>query len=230
LRHHLATVGLGPILVAQGLWARWRTPRLPEAAGPRRGASGQGAVLRLLILGDSAAAGVGASDQGQALSGQLATALAPRYRVEWQLAARTGATTMSTLGQLALMGAVQFDVAVTSLGVNDVVSAVGLATWRREQRQLRAVLRESFGVRQLIVSGLPPMSVFPALPQPLRWYLGRRARQFDSVLAEDLVGEDDVAFLPLDFACDVQLMATDGYHPGPAGYRAWAQRVAALVP
>jgi lysophospholipase L1-like esterase len=187
-------------------------------------------VLRLLVLGDSAAAGVGASDQGQALSGQLAAALAPRYRVEWQLAAKTGATTMSTLGQLALLGAVQFDVAVTSLGVNDVVSAVGLATWRREQRQLRAVLRESFGVRQLIVSGLPPMSVFPALPQPLRWYLGRRARQFDSVLAEDLVEEDDVAFLPLDFACDVQLMATDGYHPGPAGYRAWAQRVAALVP
>ena len=39
------------------VWTRRRTPKLPEAAGPRSGTSGQGPPLQVLILGDSAAAG-----------------------------------------------------------------------------------------------------------------------------------------------------------------------------
>jgi hypothetical protein len=35
-----------------------------------------------------------------------------------------------------------------------------------------------------VLSGLPPMHRFPALPQPLRWYVGSRARDFNRVLAE----------------------------------------------
>lgn len=227
--HRLATIGLGPLLLAQGRWARLRTPRLPEAAGARRGVSGHGPPLRLLVVGDSAAAGVGAAHQDQALLGYLVGALSDRYLVEWELFAKTGATTASTLDALSGLEAGPFDVALTSLGVNDVVVARRLRTWRREQRRLRVLLREAFGVSRLVVSGLPPVSGFPALPQPLRWYLGRRARQFDRVLARDVGDEADAAFLGLDFATDPRLMAADGYHPGPEIYRAWAHRAAALI-
>ena len=51
---------LAPLLVAQALRTRRVTPRLPEAAGERSGTQGEGPRLRLLVLGDSAAAGVGA--------------------------------------------------------------------------------------------------------------------------------------------------------------------------
>jgi hypothetical protein len=44
----------------------------------------------LLVVGDSAAAGVGAATQDEALSGQLAVALAPTFRLHWKLLAFTG--------------------------------------------------------------------------------------------------------------------------------------------
>ena len=47
---------LTPVLVMQALVTRSRMPRLPEAAGPREGETGSGPLLRLLIVGDSAAA------------------------------------------------------------------------------------------------------------------------------------------------------------------------------
>jgi hypothetical protein len=88
------------------------------------------------------------------------------------------------LDRLRREAAERFDVVVTSLGVNDVTGSRSLATWRRQQEQLVELLAARFGARLILLSGLPPMHRFPALPQPLRWYLGSRARDFDRVLAE----------------------------------------------
>ncbi len=79
MKHLAATIALGPLLLLQGRHVRRVTPVLPEPPGPRQGRSGAGPALRLLILGDSAAAGVGASTQGEALSGQLVQTLARRF-------------------------------------------------------------------------------------------------------------------------------------------------------
>ncbi len=46
--------------------------RLPEAHGERSGCCGNGNELNLLIIGDSAAAGVGVDEQSEALASQLA--------------------------------------------------------------------------------------------------------------------------------------------------------------
>ncbi|MET3217482.1 UNVERIFIED_ORG: hypothetical protein ABIC48_005266 [Burkholderia territorii] len=51
-----AIAALGPLLFAQGRYVRRVTPRLPEAAGPRDGVAGGGPPLRVLAVGDSAAA------------------------------------------------------------------------------------------------------------------------------------------------------------------------------
>jgi len=83
----LSRIVLGPLLLAQGLYVRRFTPRLPEPQGPRAGSCGQGPSLRLLVVGDSAAAGVGVSHQDDALAGQLATCLARDFSLSWQLLA-----------------------------------------------------------------------------------------------------------------------------------------------
>ena len=79
MRHALATVLLGPLLLLQGRHVRRVTPTLPEPPGDRRGITGTGPELRLLILGDSAPADVGASHQSEALLGQLVSALAHEF-------------------------------------------------------------------------------------------------------------------------------------------------------
>ncbi len=227
--HQFATWTMGPLLVVQGLWVRKRTPILPEAKGPRHGERGTDSQLKLLVVGDSAAAGVGVSHLDQALLGQLVSLLATRYRVTWRLIAKTGATTASTLETLKATDATSFDLAITSLGVNDVVSSLSISRWISQQRRLRAQLRNLFSVSRIIVSGLPPVATFPALPQPLRWYLGRRARQFSEALASDVEAESDVRFLRFDAKGEPSQMASDGFHPGHLIYQSWAQQAASLV-
>ncbi len=54
-------VALGPLLVAQATRLRRTALELPEPRGARAGTIGRGTpVLRLLVAGDSSAAGVGA--------------------------------------------------------------------------------------------------------------------------------------------------------------------------
>ena len=226
--YHLATLALGPLLYVQGKSVRRRVPRLPEPLGSREGTTGFGPDLRLLIVGDSSAAGVGAKHQDEALLGQLVEHLSTSFTVHWALVARTGATTSSTFRHLRELDARRFDIAITSLGVNDVTSGVTRKAWQSQQIALRKLLRERFGVTEIIVSGLPPVHGFPALPQPLRWWLGARARSFDDDLKRDIKIEGGASFLSLRFTDDVSLMASDGFHPGPGAYREWA-RLASLA-
>src|SRR5690554_3944577 len=83
---------LAPWILWQGREVRKNTLRLPEADGPRTGQMGSGRPLNLLILGDSAAAGVGCERQHEALSGQLTAGLAQRFQVSWQLWAKSSLT------------------------------------------------------------------------------------------------------------------------------------------
>ncbi len=225
----LTTAALSPLLLAQGLVARSKTPLLPEPPGERVGSRGAGRSIRVLITGDSAAAGVGAPHQEQALLGQLVTRLAPSCRVAWRLVAKTGATTSSTCASLAALNQEHFDVAVTSLGVNDVTGGATVSRWRSEQARLRALLRDRFKTRLIVVSGLPPGPLFPALPQPLRWHLGKRARQLNRSLQADVQQEADCAFVSLDVDGDPAMMASDGFHPGPPIYALWANQVSAEI-
>jgi lysophospholipase L1-like esterase len=230
LRHGLATLALGPVLLAQGKRVRRTVPTLPEPAGEREGVIGSGPDLRLLVLGDSAAAGVGADTQEQALAGQLAVALAPTFRLHWKLLAFTGATTRDIVRRLAQESATGFDVVVTSLGVNDVTRRLPLDRWRRQQLALIDLLRERCGAAHIVLSGLPPMHRFPALPQPLRWYVGSRARDFNRVLAEVAASRPGCEFLALGHEMmDISAMASDGFHPGPPIYALWAREAAKRI-
>jgi len=225
----LRTLLLGPAILIQGLAVRARVPKLPEPPGERQGQQGSGPPLSLLIIGDSAAAGVGAAHQDEALLGQLISKLSPEYQVSWDLQAQTGDTTAGALARLDAMAPRHFDVAVTSLGVNDVTRMVSLRNWLRQQTLLRSVLKTKFTVDRLIISGLPPMHAFPALPQPLRWHIGGRATQFNRALRANVEADGDTTFLDVRFTSDTTLMSHDGFHPGPKAYAQWSEVIADAI-
>jgi len=215
---------LSPVLLLQALAVRRRAQILPEAEGPRAGVTGSGPVLRLLVLGDSAAAGVGVGTQEQALVGRLVADLARDFTLHWRLEAQTGLTSAQALARLQALDLGRIDVAVTSLGVNDVTRQVPPRRFRRHQRAIAALLVEH-GAQQVWRSGLPPMERFPLLPRPLRDVLGAQARALDAVLAGDSHGP--LHRMPFDVTqLDAALMAPDGFHPGPAIYADWARRLA----
>jgi lysophospholipase L1-like esterase len=226
---HAVHLALGPLILAQALVVRRRIPKLPEASGPREGTAGQGPELRLLIAGDSAAAGVGASTQDEALAGRVVERLATEFRVAWRIEAATGATTRDTLARLAALDGVTFDVLVTSLGVNDLTKGMRTAAWLRAQRELRALARERLGVSLQVIAGLPPLDGFPSLPEPLRGFIGSRATSWSAALRQELSVEPDARYLDLTSMLDVGLMATDGFHPGPGIYADWGARAAGMI-
>lgn len=218
-----------PLIAWQGLMVRRRMLRLPEASGPRAGTRGGGVPLRLLVLGDSAAAGVGVARQDDALAGRLAEALAQGNRVDWHVLARTGWTAADALAALDALDQRRFDVVVTSLGVNDATAGHSAGRYARAMRALAARLRAQHGVARVICSGLPPMHRFPGLPQPLRGFLGTRARALDAALAALAAEDPGLVHLPWRGGLEAGDMAADGFHPGPRIYRAWAAAIAPLI-
>lgn len=230
----LLKLALGPLLLWQGRQVRRVAMKLPEAAGPRQGVAGEGAPkCRLLVVGDSSAAGVGVEDQQQALAAPLAAALGYRLGVAvgWQLLATTGHTAADALQALKeATDLQQADVMVTALGVNDAVAQVRPASFLKRLDALHMLARQSVGVRYTLYSGLPPVSEFPLLPQPLRAMLGRDARRLDLALSRHVDGRADQAYAPLPVPPAsgnvADWIAVDGFHPGPLAYRAWAEALA----
>ncbi|WP_299724480.1 SGNH/GDSL hydrolase family protein [uncultured Tateyamaria sp.] len=218
-----------PIILPQALWVAARAVRLPEPPGPREGQDGEGAPLRVLILGDSSAAGVGVDHQDQALSGRLVARLGHTHTVYWQLWAQSGLTTSAALRLLSEHSHQRFDLAVVALGVNDVKNGVHVTRWQSNYARLIGMLKRRFGVRRIYASGVPPMGAFPLLPQPLRGTLGDRATRFDATLVALCQREPGVVHMPFDVDLDPGMMAADGFHPGAKVYDIWAERIVAAL-
>jgi lysophospholipase L1-like esterase len=217
---------LSPLLLLwlQGQWVRKRTPRLPDAAGPAFGVVNDGGVLfRLLVVGESTVAGVGAPDHESALTGQIARALALRCgdrAIHWRAVGKSGATARDLLS-----GDVEpADAIVIALGVNDVLRFGSGQRFASDLKALIAVLRKGRAT-PVVLAGVPPMGRFPALPQPLRALLGwraasleRAARRLDAIHCDSVVEANPVMF------------ASDGFHPSPAGYARWGSEIAKVIP
>ncbi|MEU7277312.1 SGNH/GDSL hydrolase family protein [Streptomyces sp. NPDC045431] len=229
--------GYGVLLTKRVL--RTRVVRLPEAEGDSGTTHGTGPALRLLVLGDSTAAGVGAARHSEALAGHLATAVTALTGrgVDWRVAARSGATVRTVRRDLLnrLTEPTRRwspDLIVVTAGMNDALR-------RRRPRAFRAdVLRlvRDIGLRldgevPVVLVGLPDTDRLAALPRALRAPLGVYVRLLDRQLRVVARRAPHVVHLPSGGPPHVpgDWISRDRFHPSPTGYRAWARIVAAGV-
>lgn len=220
-----------PLLLPQALWVKRTALRLPEAAQPWTGlylppeSSGSEQPLRLLLVGESTVAGVGVETQSEALSGQLASQLAQVLKrpVQWQACGRNGATATDCLTELLpqLQGQ-RWDLVLLVLGVNDTTHLSSRRHWRRAMAQLVEAFAGRAG--QCLITGVPPLGHFQALPQPLRAWFGLRAGLLDADLRA-LASHSGAGYLPLNMAFEPAFLARDGYHPSALGYAHWASGI-----
>lgn len=224
-----AMLTLGPLLLAQGIYVRRTALKLPEPPGPREGAIGAGPRFSLLVAGDSAGAGVGSPTHDEALVGHVRSALSANFHLRWKLVAKTGYTTRDAIQGLRETPGEPFDAVVVSLGTNDVTSGRRVSTWTGELNQLAALLRSKFHARQIVFSGLARMQEFPAFPQPLAWYMGARAGLLNRTLQEWTAAQSDCDLIPMNIRIRPEMMAADGFHPGPEVYAQWGAAVAEKI-
>jgi lysophospholipase L1-like esterase len=214
-----------------------RVVRLPQAAGPDRGTTaGQGPVLRLCLLGESTAAGVGAASHDEGLAGSLARAVKDRTgrAVDWSVTARSGATAKAAVEHLApqlpsVAAGERPDVVAVFLGVNDLIRFTPARIWRRDIAVLLQAIRQRTGPVPVLFAGVPPVHRFPAMPRGLAPLLARRVAVLDgsvSAVATELDAHHDRT---LDLPDDKSLFAADGFHPAPGLYALWAQQLAPTV-
>ncbi|MFH7805496.1 MULTISPECIES: SGNH/GDSL hydrolase family protein [unclassified Acinetobacter] len=225
----ISTIVLIPSLIIQGNAVKKNTLRLAEPEGQRQGTVGTGKMLSILILGDSAAAGVGVATQEDALLGAVLKQLKDGYEISYQLEATTGHTSGQVIQTVKNMPNQHFDVVITSVGVNDITKLNSPKDWIKKQQQLYAEINQKFTPELIIASGVPPMNMFPALPHPLAWLFGQYAKGMNKNLAKFVRQNGNMQWIEYDLQHFKSLnleMAKDGFHPSKEIYTLWGKQVA----
>jgi lysophospholipase L1-like esterase len=222
-----------PVLIRQGKQVRRRMPRLPAAQGPTEGAfPGSEPTLRLTVLGDSAAAGVGASTHDEALGGYLGAEVARRSgrRTAWHVIARSGAKTRDVTRDLVPLLVEPTDVIIAVVGVNDLKSYRLIRDFRRDTKALIEAIQAQAGPVPIVLAGIPPFKHMPGLPRPMRTILGLRGRAMDDVLRRLASQTGNLRHISLNaLKFPENAFTEDGFHPASRGYRLWAEVVADQV-
>ena len=235
----LAGVGLTAWAVLRGEAAVARrvvgTPfdGAPDDSG--RYGAGPGDPIRLLMLGDSTAKGMGADDAHETVGAIIATATAAitGRPVELRNVAAVGAVSCDLDAQLdrALEEVPRPDLALIMVGANDITKSVARAVSVRHLSTTVSRLREADA--EVVVATCPDLGVVEPLPQPLRllvrrWSRDLAAAQTVAVIEQggrtvslgDLLGEE--------FRATPQvLFSKDRFHPSAAGY---ARAASAILP
>jgi lysophospholipase L1-like esterase len=220
---------LGPLLWLQAWQVRRTTPRMPEPPGRRAGTAGSGSLVRLLVAGDSGAAGVGAPTQDQALCGHLVQRLSRHHTVQWCVLAVNGLDSPGLLSLLQEAPCARFDVVVLSMGANDATRLCPPLQWASWQCRLAELIDLRFAPSLLVHSAVPPMHACLALPQPLRWFMGHWARQMNHSLAGLVIEQVGRTMHWHPETTTTVGMATDGIHPSSEGYAAWADGLSRCI-
>ena len=201
----------------------WDRPRADGVFG-----EGTGPPLRLLMLGDSTAAGFAVSESRQTPGALLASGLsaAADRPVRLRCTASPGATSADLDSQVerseARLPEKRYDVAVVFVGANDVIRRIRP---NDAVAALREVTAELVGLgTPVVVATCPDLGTVRPIGWPLRSVARRASRQLAAAqtIAVTEAGGRTVSLsdvLADDFRSDPHLMfGPDRFHPSARGY------------
>lgn len=231
-----AGVGGAALLAGEVLAAKARRYAKPTMGLALRTSMGpvSAPALRLVLLGDSAAIGVGVEWLSETVGGQLARLLSEggpdassgeRHVLLSSVGvAGSRSADLATQVARALLGD-RPDVAVVLIGAHDATSMRPPEEAAAQLGQAVRRLREA-GV-QVVVGTCPDLGALRSIAPPLRQVaglLGRRMAKAQAKAVQEAGGV--VVDLGLEtgavFRADAGTLCYDGFHPSADGYRVWA--------
>ena len=216
-----------PFLYRQGQRTRRKVGLLPGAGGKTTGKSGSGAEsVKMLAIGESTVAGLGARTHEFALVGQFAK----RFRdqigrtVNWKVVGRNGVTARRTIAELVpLIPDENYDYILVGLGGNDVMKLSSPRKWRRDMTELLGILRKRNPDAAIFLSNCPMIKLSPAIPHPIKFLLWELSKLHDANI-KDLTSKMDRVFYyhqPRNIV--LEGFFADGIHPSEKGYSDWSE-------
>ena len=217
-----------PFLYLQGQYARRKIGRLPDAAGAtvgRFGADEQS--VKLLVIGESTVAGVGANTHENALAGQFARFLSRKIgqSVEWHVVGKSGITAKETISELVpKIPDEKFDYILLGLGGNDVLKLSSPRKWRRDMTRLLDILQTKNPGATFFITNAPAIRLSPILPNPIKFILGHLSALHDKNSREFTAPMEKVLYFPQPTEV-AQGFFADGIHPSEKGYALWSEKM-----
>lgn len=221
-----------PVYIWQGLGVRRRSVRLEPPKGPAvTELKGKGKLLRVLVLGDSSAAGVGVSDFRECFSGRLPFLLSEKSGRP--ITVRVSGNNSATSGQIRdfvvpNLEPAPYDYISLNIGTNDAKNFHSGRRFCKEFGSLLYALHARFPDTTIIWSGVIDLEKVPALPHPLNRILGIRSR----VITKNgrILCAERNALAPISkWEVIPENFSQDGFHAGSVGYQKWAEELADYI-
>jgi len=217
-----------PWVLPQALWVRRRTPRFMGPRGDLHGVYGQSPRQRIIGIGDSIIAGVGADLPEQTITAQLALCWQEKTGIDthWTGHGKIGARVERIK---AIAESLTYDdqtvLVLISTGVNDITSLTAVDDWINALEALVTDAQGRYPRAQIALLGIPPLELFPALPNPLKQILGWRAADYDRAARGYAENRSGIFYVPITTRPTINEFASDGFHPSAASYAALARDV-----
>lgn len=186
-------------------------------------------IIRILVVGDSSALGVGCDDISQSSVGVIAEKLSEQFSVQYQVCAFTGFTTKQIFEKVREVPKQSFDFIVISLGTNDILQRTKLSAWIKQITELMTHLQVSFYPQKIFINAVPPFQKLSHLPSSFRTYLSNKSQQMNQYLSQLSVGSSAYQFVDMDFDFHADYISDDGFHPSALLYQLQGERIATLM-
>lgn len=221
-----------PVYIWQGLSLRRGIDRLnPPEEQNVLPVKGKGKPYKILLIGDSSAAGVGVDDIHDSLGGQIVKLLAKATSRPIEI--RIAGCNSATAGELRDFTVPNIEHApythvILNVGTNDAKNFHTGKRFCADFGTLLYALNTRFPTAQIIWSSILDLSTISTLPKPLNHILGIRSREMarrgEILCAERLAEIPDGNWDP-----SVENFSSDGFHASAKGYHEWAQVLVAHI-
>lgn len=181
-------------------------------------------VKNILIIGESTAAGVGASAEENTFAAQVYRQSNKAFNI-YNLG-RNGLIA-EKLKRLLAHGKQEipekFEFAIILIGANDCFKFTPPARFKNQLMGFIQLLQNEKSIQKIIIPSIAPVQHFPSIPGIMRFFLGMHR----SILTRELKSLQkkipNLDFNNFKFEMSSELLASDGIHPSDKGYELMAK-------
>jgi len=215
-----------PLLYYQGKKLRQKISRLPSHS-EFLALKSKDSKSNILIIGESTAAGVGASCQETTFAYRIHQHLGSIDFSVYNLG--KNGLRAEKLKRLLVHGnqelSSKIQTAIILIDANDCFKFTPPAKFQKELREFLQLLAQTYTIEKLIIPTVPPVHQFPALPWVVRFFLGWHRKMIIKEIQHLEKGTSQLKYRDMETKFDPSFFAEDGIHPSDLGYEAMARQV-----